>query len=149
LTTGERNQLGVDLSIVVAQRARQGNGRREDPNAQFIAQVLGYEKTPYGLIERQWINAQLRAGSQAIQRCSCINRQCVRVGPHLVRSCGRLGRMGNRRRWVGRRPGSTTSRRSWNWRRYLSAERQWHDEVNLQLMQGVRAFETKIAQSAA
>jgi hypothetical protein len=69
LTTGERNQLGVDLSIVVAQRARQGNGRREDPNAQFIAQVLGYAKTPYGLIERQWINAQLRAGSQAIQRC--------------------------------------------------------------------------------
>jgi hypothetical protein len=80
---------------------------------------------------------------------SCIDRQCVRVGPHLVRSCGRLGRMGNRRRRVGRRSGSTTSRRSWNWRRDLSAERQWHDEANLQPMQGVRAFETKIAQSAA
>jgi hypothetical protein len=69
LTPGERNQLGVDLSIIVAQRARQINGRREDPNAQFIAQVLGYAETPWGLIEREWIDAQLRAGSQAIQRC--------------------------------------------------------------------------------
>jgi hypothetical protein len=59
----------VDLSIIAAQRARQINGRRQDPNAQFIAQVLGYTETPYGLIEREWINAQLRAGSQAIQRC--------------------------------------------------------------------------------
>jgi hypothetical protein len=42
LTSGERNQLGVDLSIVMAQRSHQINGRREDPNAQFIAQVLGY-----------------------------------------------------------------------------------------------------------
>jgi hypothetical protein len=32
--------------MVVAQRARQGNGRREDPSGQFIAQVLGYAETP-------------------------------------------------------------------------------------------------------
>jgi hypothetical protein len=31
--------------------------------------VLGYAETTWGLIEREWINAQLRAGSQAIQRC--------------------------------------------------------------------------------
>jgi hypothetical protein len=30
---------------------------------------IGRIGTPYGLIEREWINAQLRAGSQAIQRC--------------------------------------------------------------------------------
>jgi hypothetical protein len=65
----ERSQISVDMTIAMAARSRQGNGRREDPNAQFIAQVLGYAETPYGLIEREWINAQLRAGSQAIQRC--------------------------------------------------------------------------------
>ena len=69
LTPGERNQLGVDFSIIVAQRARQISGRRENPSAEFLAKVLGYAETPLGLIEREWINAQLRAGSQAIQRC--------------------------------------------------------------------------------
>jgi hypothetical protein len=69
LTDGQRDQLCCDLTITAAQRARQLNGRREDPNAQFIAQVLGYAETPWGLIEREWINAQLRTGSQAIQRC--------------------------------------------------------------------------------
>jgi hypothetical protein len=65
----QRNQLGVDLSIVVAQRARQVIGRRNDPSAEFIAKVLGLAETPYGLIEREWVNHQLRAGSQAIQQC--------------------------------------------------------------------------------
>jgi hypothetical protein len=65
----ERSQISVDMTIAMAQRSRQGNGRRIDANAQFIAQVLGYAETPYGLIEREWINAQLRTDSQAIQRC--------------------------------------------------------------------------------
>jgi hypothetical protein len=69
LTEGERNQLGVDLSIVVAQRVRQVNGRRDDPNAQFIAQVLGYAETPYGLIERERIVGLLRDGARNIARC--------------------------------------------------------------------------------
>jgi hypothetical protein len=69
LNQGERNQIGCDLSILMAQRARQVNGRRENPAAQFISQVLGLAETPYGMIERAWINHQLRAGAQAISRC--------------------------------------------------------------------------------
>lgn len=65
----DRSQISVDMTIAMAARSRGTNGRREDPNAQFIAQVLGYAETPYGLIEREWINDQLRTGSQAIQRC--------------------------------------------------------------------------------
>ena len=52
LTESEKNQLCVDLSIQVA-RARQNQGkRRDDPNARFVAEVLGLFETPYGLIER-------------------------------------------------------------------------------------------------
>lgn len=69
LTEGARNQLGCDLSILMAQRARNLNGRRDDPSAQFISQVLGLAETPWGMIERAWINNHLRAGSQAIMRC--------------------------------------------------------------------------------
>jgi hypothetical protein len=69
LSLGEKNQLRVDLTMKMAQRARQVNGRRDDPNAQFIAQVLGYAETPRGLVSRDWINSLLRAGSQAIMRC--------------------------------------------------------------------------------
>lgn len=53
----------------MAQRARQVNGSRENPAAQFISQVLGLAETPYGTIERAWINHQLRTGAQAISRC--------------------------------------------------------------------------------
>jgi hypothetical protein len=69
LTDGERNQIGVDLSIIVAQRARRVNGRREDPAAQFISETLGLAETPWGMIDRAWINHHLRAGAQAIMRC--------------------------------------------------------------------------------
>jgi hypothetical protein len=65
----ERSQISVDMTIAMAQRARQIKGRSDNPADEFIAKVLGYASTPYGLIEREWINAQLRAGSQAIQRC--------------------------------------------------------------------------------
>jgi hypothetical protein len=69
LTDGERNQLGVDLSICVAQRARQINGRREDPSARFILD-LGYALTPFGLLpERGWFQSELQTATKAIAAC--------------------------------------------------------------------------------
>jgi len=68
LSDGERNLIGVELSIAVAQRTRQVNGRA-NPSAEFIGKVLGLAETPYGLISREWVNQQMRTGSQAIARC--------------------------------------------------------------------------------
>ncbi len=68
LTDGERNFIGVELSIAVARRTRQVNGR-ENPSAEFISKVLGLAETPYGLISREWVKQQMRTGSQAISRC--------------------------------------------------------------------------------
>jgi len=69
LTDGERNLIGVELSIALAQRTRQVNGRAS-PSAEFISRVLGLAETPYGLISREWVNQQMRTGSQAINRCA-------------------------------------------------------------------------------
>jgi hypothetical protein len=69
LTEFERNQLCCDLTISMSQRARQINGRREDPSARFIHDTLGLTVTPYGLIEREWYEGQLKAGAEAIKRC--------------------------------------------------------------------------------
>ena len=69
LTNIQRDQVAIDLTIVMAARARQANGPRENPTDEFISKVLGYSETPHGLIERGWVNAELRAGSQAILRC--------------------------------------------------------------------------------
>ncbi len=69
LSDGQRNQVSVDLSILMAHRARQANGRRDDPTDEFISKVLGFSETPFGRVERGWVNAQLRAGSQAILLC--------------------------------------------------------------------------------
>jgi hypothetical protein len=69
LTDGERNQLGVDLSICVAQCGRQINGRREDPSARFIRD-LGYALTPFGLLpERAWFQTVLQTATKAIAVC--------------------------------------------------------------------------------
>jgi hypothetical protein len=68
LTPSEKNQLSVDLTIAMA-NARQGHGRREHPSERFIAQVLGLLDTPYGLIERSFIEDLLRTGADNIQRC--------------------------------------------------------------------------------
>lgn len=68
LTQCERDQLSLDLTIAIA-HARQNNGRREDPNARFIAQVLGLLETPFGLIEGSFVDDLLRAGSENIARC--------------------------------------------------------------------------------
>jgi len=68
LTGGERDQLSLDLTIAIAQ-ARQNNGKPDDPNARFIAQVLGLLDTPFGLVERSFVDDLLRAGSQNIAQC--------------------------------------------------------------------------------
>jgi hypothetical protein len=69
LTEGERNQISVDITLAVAQRSRRMNGWREDENAKFISQVLGYAETPHGLVERSFIADILREGAANIQRC--------------------------------------------------------------------------------
>jgi len=69
LTTGEREQIALDLSILSAQRARQVNGKREDPNSKFIYD-LGYALTPFGLLpERAWYQNALQTGTKAIAAC--------------------------------------------------------------------------------
>lgn len=69
LTEGERNQISVDLTLLVAQRSRKMNGWREDESAKFISQVLGYAETPHGIIPRSFIADVLREGAANIQRC--------------------------------------------------------------------------------
>lgn len=69
LTEGERSQICVDLTVAMAQRSRNINGRRDDPNAKFIAQVLGFVETPHGLIPRSFITDVLREGAANISRC--------------------------------------------------------------------------------
>jgi hypothetical protein len=69
LGEGERNQISVDLTILVAQRSRKMSGWREDESAKFISQVLGYAETPHGLIPRSFIADVLREGASNIQRC--------------------------------------------------------------------------------
>ncbi|MGD0181624.1 MAG: hypothetical protein ABSC15_17570 [Terriglobales bacterium] len=69
LTEGERNQLAVDLTITMSQKARQLNGRREDENAIFIREILKLAETPFGLIQRDWFERRLQAGAEAIARC--------------------------------------------------------------------------------
>jgi hypothetical protein len=68
LTDGERNQLGVDLTIAVS-RARQVNGRREGLSARFIHQTLKLGQTPFGLIARECFELQLKSGAEAIIGC--------------------------------------------------------------------------------
>ena len=69
LSEGERDQLCCDLTIVAAQHARQGNGRRIDGNAEFISKILGLVETPFGLVARSFVDDLLRGGSKSISRC--------------------------------------------------------------------------------
>jgi hypothetical protein len=68
LTEGARNQIGCDLSILMAQRARNMNERRDDPGARFISQTLGLLPTPFGLVARSFIDDLLRDGARNISR---------------------------------------------------------------------------------
>jgi hypothetical protein len=72
-TPGEHNQLGVDLSIIMAQRARQGNGRRTDTNAEFIGKVLGPLSSP--LLSLPPSLALLPACGADVSRDECRNDQ--------------------------------------------------------------------------
>jgi hypothetical protein len=69
LTDGERQQISVDVTIAMAQRARRMNERRDDPGARFIAQTLGLLPTPFGLVARSFIDDLLRDGARNIARC--------------------------------------------------------------------------------
>jgi hypothetical protein len=69
LTPGEKNQLSVDLTCAMSQRARQVEGRRDDPNSKLIHD-LGYACTPFGLLhERAWFQNELQTGTKAIAAC--------------------------------------------------------------------------------
>jgi hypothetical protein len=69
LTTGEREQIALDLSIFSAQLARQANGKREDPSSRLIY-YLGYAITPFGLLpELAWYQNELHAGTKAVAAC--------------------------------------------------------------------------------
>jgi hypothetical protein len=66
----QRDQLAVDLTLVVAARSRGMNGRRDNPAGEFLSKVLGLSETPYGLISPEWVvSRQMQTGSQAISRC--------------------------------------------------------------------------------
>ena len=77
LTRSERDQLSVDLTIQIAQ-ARRNRGRPDDPNARFIAQILNLIETPFGLIDRSFLEDSLVAASQNI--CRCKRHQPPRCG---------------------------------------------------------------------
>jgi len=69
LTSWQCSQISLDLTVAAAQRSRGANGRKEDPNLKFISQTLGLVPTPWGLIDRSFIENVLREGAQNIQRC--------------------------------------------------------------------------------
>lgn len=69
LTSGELNQISVDMTIAIAQRSRAVEGRREDPTTRLIYD-LGYAITPFGLLaERVWFERELQNGTKAIAAC--------------------------------------------------------------------------------
>ncbi|MGA8500906.1 MAG: hypothetical protein WB683_05115 [Candidatus Sulfotelmatobacter sp.] len=69
LTSGERNQLSVDLTVMMAQRSRRVNSKCEDPSAKLIHE-LGYAETPFGLLyERAWFQKEFQTGTKAIAEC--------------------------------------------------------------------------------
>jgi hypothetical protein len=65
----DRSQISVDMTIAMAQRSRQGNGRRIDANAEFISKILGMIETPFGLVARSFVDDLLQEGSRNISRC--------------------------------------------------------------------------------
>jgi hypothetical protein len=69
LTDGERDQIGLALSICVAQRVRGQYGRREHPSDRLIHD-LGYAQTPFGLLyDRASFQRQMQSGSKSIAEC--------------------------------------------------------------------------------
>jgi hypothetical protein len=65
LATSQRNQIGVELSIALANRSR----RKSDVSAEFLYS-LGVIETPRGLLhDRAWVQREMRAGAHAIASC--------------------------------------------------------------------------------
>jgi hypothetical protein len=69
LSESEVNQISVDLTIAMSQRARLANPPRESPGAYFISHTLNLLSTPYGLIDRAWFESLLRSNVEAIAQC--------------------------------------------------------------------------------
>jgi hypothetical protein len=70
LTSGERNLLGVELSVAIAQRIRGLDGRRQDHPSDRLIHDLGYAQTPFGLLyDRASFQRQMQSGSKAIAEC--------------------------------------------------------------------------------
>ena len=66
LSTWERNQLGVQLGIAFAEKAR----GIPDRNSQFIHEVLDYADTPFGMLaNRSFFEREYRRGTAAISHC--------------------------------------------------------------------------------
>jgi hypothetical protein len=66
LTSWQRNQIGVQLTIALVNRSRP----KPDTNAEFISNTLQIVETPVGpLHDRAWVQRELRAGARAIASC--------------------------------------------------------------------------------
>lgn len=66
LTTYQRNDIGVRLTIMQANRDRPAS----DPTVNFLVNTLHIFPTPAGLLyEYGWVQRELRAGARAIAEC--------------------------------------------------------------------------------
>ena len=66
LTSWQRNQIGVQLTILLSNRSRP----KQDATAEFISNTLQIVETPVGpLHDQAWVQRELRAGAQAIAQC--------------------------------------------------------------------------------
>jgi len=67
LSTWERDKLGVQLGIALAEKAR----GIPDRNSQFIHDVLDYTDTPFGMLaNRSFFEREYRRGAMAISHCA-------------------------------------------------------------------------------
>jgi hypothetical protein len=61
----QRDQIGVELTLVLANRARP-----KPTTPEFFYHTLGITQTPVGLLhDRGWVDQELKAGAQAIFDC--------------------------------------------------------------------------------
>lgn len=67
LTSYERDQLGVAMTVALVNRTRPGTYK---PSSQFLYDVLDVADTPVGLLHnKSWVQRELKAGGQAIASC--------------------------------------------------------------------------------
>jgi hypothetical protein len=79
LATWQKNEIALQFTIAMAQKARESHGIKHDPNAEFLYS-LGLAETPYGLLHDGAAFEQLfKASTESIcacrrhtpPRCSC------------------------------------------------------------------------------